>query len=39
MMEWTLDQYTNNPSNKGMQSDETTRYAPGLAADAERYKS
>ena len=24
-------------SNKRMQSDQTTRYAPGLAADAERY--
>ena len=24
-------------SNKRMKSDQTTRYAPGLAADAERY--
>ena len=27
------------PHNKRMQSDQPTRYAPGLATDAERYKS
>jgi len=26
-----------NPHNKRMQSDQTTRYARGLAADARRY--